>query len=246
MDYRLFYWPGIQGRGEPVRLAFEDAGVPYVDVARLPPSKGGGVKAIEKVLRGGNGSLRPFAPPVLVYGDRTIAQTAAILEWLAPRIGLAPAGEKARIAAHQIQLTIADLWAEVHDTHHPIATSLYHEDQEVEAIRRAKYLREERLPKFLGWFEQAVHGPYVFGPRASYVDLSLFQTLVGLEYALPNAMARLEKKVPKLRTLRDRVAARPRLAAYLASPRRLPFNEHGIFRHYDKLDLIKGRAAARH
>jgi glutathione S-transferase len=242
MDYRLYYWPGIQGRGEPIRLAFEDAGVPYVDVARLPIAKGGGSKAIEKVLRGRRGALRPFAPPVLEYGDLTIAQSAAILEWLAPRIGLAPAAEKARIAAHQIQLTIADLWAEVHDTHHPIATSLYHEDQEVEAIRRARYLRDERLPKFLGWFEAAIQGPYVFGRKASYVDLSLFQTALGLTYAMPNAMARLTPKLKKLRALRERVAARPRIAAYMASPRRLPFNEGGIFRHYDKLDAPRKRA----
>ena len=241
MGYRLYYWPGIQGRGEPIRLAFEDAGVAYVDVARLPASQGGGVAAIQRILSGRDGGLRPFAPPVLVSGNRTIAQTALILHWLAPRIGLAPASERARLTAHQLQLTLTDLWSEVHDTHHPIAVSLYYEDQADEARRCAKHLREERLPKYLGWLEAAIRGPYLFGRSASYVDLSLFQTVAGLTYAMPHAMAALMRRLPSLRALHDRVAARPRIAAYLASPRRIPFNEGGIFRHYDELDAPRPR-----
>jgi glutathione S-transferase len=236
MAYRLYYWSGIPGRGEPIRLAFEDADVPYVDVARLPASKGGGDAAIARVLAASRQGLRPFAPPVLEHGALRLAQTAHILHWLGPRIGRAPAGERARLAAHEIQLTISDLWAEVHDTHHPIATGLYYEDQRTEAKRRAGHLRDERLPKFLGWFEDAIRGPYVFGRTASYVDLSLFQTVAGLRYAFPRAMNGLARKLPKLDALHDRVRARPRLAAYLASDRRLAFNEDGIFRHYDELD----------
>jgi glutathione S-transferase len=241
MAYRLYYWTGIPGRGEPIRLALEDADVPYVDVARLPASKGGGDAAVARILASRHG-LRPFAPPVLEVGALRLAQTAHILHWLAPRIGRAPAGERARLAAHEIQLTISDLWAEVHDTHHPIATSLYYEDQRTEAKRRADHLRDERLPKFLGWFEAAVRGPYVFGRTASYVDLSLFQTVAGLRYAFPRAMNALAKKLPKLDALHDRVRARPRLAAYLASDRRLAFNEDGIFRHYDELDAPLARS----
>lgn len=243
MRYRLYYWSGIPGRGEPIRLAFEDAGVPYIDVARLPTSRGGGDAAVARVLTAKNG-LRPFAPPVLEAGSLRIAQAAHILQWLAPRIGRAPTGERAQIAAHQIQLTITDLWAEVHDVHHPIAVSLYYEDQRTEAKRRAGHLRDERLPKFLGWFEDAVKGPYVFGRAASYVDLSLFQTIAGLRYAFPRAMNALAKKLPKLEALHDRVRERPRLAAYLGSDRRLAFNEDGIFRHYDELDAPLARSRA--
>jgi glutathione S-transferase len=241
MVYRLYYWTFIPGRGEPIRLAFEDAGVPYVDVARLPAGKGGGDAAVARILATKQG-LRPFAPPVLEVGALRIAQVAHILHWLAPRIGRAPAGERARLAAHQIQLTISDLWAEVHDTHHPVAVSLTYEQQRAEAKRRAGHLRDERLPKFLGWLEHAVRGPYVFGRTASYVDLSLFQTIAGLRYAMPRAMNALARKLPKLGALHDRVRERPRLAAYLASDRRLAFNEDGIFRHYDELDTPLARS----
>jgi glutathione S-transferase len=241
MRYRLYYWSAIPGRGEPIRLALEDAGAPYDDVARLPASQGGGDAAVARVLTAKNG-LRPFAPPVLEAGSLRLAQAAHILHWLAPRIGRAPAGERARLAAHQIQLTITDLWAEVHDTHHPIAVGLYYEDQKAEAKRRAQHLRDERLPKFLGWFEHAVKGPYVFGRTASYVDLSLFQTIAGLRYAFPRAMNALARTLPKLEALHDRVRERPRLAAYLASDRRLAFNQDGIFRHYDELDAPLARS----
>jgi glutathione S-transferase len=241
MRYRLYYWSAIPGRGEPIRLALEDAGIPYDDVARLPASHGGGDAAVARVLTAKNG-LRPFAPPVLEAGSLRLAQAAHILHWLAPRIDRAPAGERARLAAHQIQLTITDLWAEVHDTHHPIAVGLYYEDQKAEAKRRAEHLRDERLPKFLGWFEDAVKGPYVFGRTASYVDLSLFQTIAGLRYAFPRAMNALARTLPKLEALHDRVRERPRLAAYLASDRRLAFNQDGIFRHYDELDAPLARS----
>lgn len=230
-DYQLYYWPGIQGRGELVRLAFEEAGVGYDDVAARE-----GVAAVQRILKGRDGR-RPFAVPVLVAGDVVLAQTAAILAWLAPRIGLAPDGERERLAAHEMQLTITDLWAEIHDTHHPIAPSLYYDDQKPEAKRRAGHLRDERLPRFLGWFEEvAGAGPYLFDDRPSTVDLSLFQTVAGLDYAMPRTMAALAPRIPRLRALHDRVAARPRIAAYLASPRRAPFDEHGLFRNYPELD----------
>ena len=231
MDYQLYYWPGIPGRGELVRLAFEEAGVAYDDVARRE-----GVAAIERVLAGDLGRA-PFAVPALVAGDLVLHQVAAILAWLGPRLGLPPDGERERLIAHQMQLTLADLWAEIHDTHHPIAVSLYYEDQREEAKRRARHLREERLPKYLGWFEAAAgDGPYLFGDRPGALDLSLFQTIAGLRYAMPRAMGALEAELPRLVALHDRVAARPRIAEYLASPRRTPFNEHGIFRHYPELD----------
>jgi glutathione S-transferase len=242
MTYELYYWPGIQGRGEFVRLALEDAGASYVDVARTPEKKGGGVGAIMKVLaRGGpgKGGLRPFAPPVLVRGKLVVAQTAEILHVIAPELGLVPKSETLRIAAHQIQLTITDLVAEAHDTHHPIASSLYYEDQKPEAKRRSSYFVKERIPKYLGWLEQVLAdngGRFLVGKSHSYVDLSAYQVLAGLSYAFPRAMKRFRKKIPLLVALEARVAKRPRVAAYLASERRLPFNEMGIFRRYPELD----------
>ncbi len=241
-EYELFYWPGIQGRGEFIRLAFEDADVAYDDVGRRE-SRGGGVAAIERLLAESSRYLTPLGPPVLRHGDVVIAQTAAILQYIAPRIGLVPRDEASRLRAHQLQLTIADLVAEVHHTHHPVAVSLYYEDQKEEAARCADAFVRERLPMFLGYLDRALDsnppgaGRWLVRGRCSYVDLSVFQVVAGLRYAFPRAMGKHERGFPRLGALHDAVAARPRISAYLASSRRIPFNEHGIFRHYPELDL---------
>jgi glutathione S-transferase len=181
----------------------------------------------------------PFAPPFLKAGKLVIAQTANILLWLAPRHGLAPKSEAARLWVHQLQLTISDWLVEAHDTHHPIGGAFYYEDQKPESKRRAAHFTAERLPKFLGYFERVLareKGGWLLGKSFSYADLSLFQMIAGLRYALPRAMERLEPKYPRSVALHGRVAARPRIAAYLASKRRIAFNQHGIFRHYPELD----------
>ena len=235
MRYELYYWPGIQGRGEFVRLALEDAGADYVDVAR----KAGGVAAIMRLLEGARIKHPSFAPPFLKAGARIIGQTANILLFLGPRHGLTPRGEEGRLWTHQLQLTIADLVAEVHDTHHPIAAGLYYEDQRPAAKRRAADFVRNRAPKFLAYFERVLEksgAPYLNGRASTYADLSLFQVVQGLRYAFPRAMRRLEGKIPRVVALQDRVAARPRIAAYLASDRRVPFNQSGLFRHYPELD----------
>lgn len=241
-EYELLYWPGIQGRGEFVRLAFEDAGVAYDDVGRRPDD-GGGVAAIERLLEEPGPWLTPLGPPALRHGHVLVAHTAAILQYVAPRLGLVPDDEERRRRAHQLQLTVTDLVAEVHATHHPVAVSLYYEDQRREAARNAATFVKERIPMFLRYFDRALDsnpaggGRWLVGDRCSYADLSLFQVLAGLRYAFPRAMRRHERRVPRLVALHDAVAARPRIAAYLASERRIPFNEHGIFRHYPELDL---------
>lgn len=247
-EYELYYWPTLQGRGEFVRLAFEEAGVAYTDVARLPADKGGGVHAIQRFLRGDGGRLRPFAPPFLKAGDLVIAQVANILLYLGPRLGLVPEDEASRIEVNQLQLTIADLVAEVHDTHHPISVTLYYEDQQPEAKKRSAAFVEQRMPKLLGYFEEALKrnarsgGKFLVGEALTYADLSMFQVMAGLEYAFPNGLARLLPSIPLLVALRDQVAARPKIAAYLASERRLPFNKNGIFRRYPELDIQPGEA----
>jgi glutathione S-transferase len=237
MRYELYYWPGIQGRGEFVRLALEEAGVAYVDVCR----EAGGEDAMMALLDDERVARPPFAPPFLKAGRLLIGQTANILRFLGQRHGLTPDDEAGRLWTHQLQLTIADLVAEVHDTHHPIASSLYYEDQKQEAMRRAADLRKHRLPKFLGYFERVLTrgsraANHLVGGRLTYADLSLFQVVAGLRYAFPNTMAALDEQCAAVMRLHDRVRERPRIAQYLASPRRLPFNEEGIFRHYPELD----------
>jgi glutathione S-transferase len=238
MRYELYYWPDIQGRGEFVRLALEEAGADYMDVARKP-GKNGGVPAMMRLLDGTRIKHPPFAPPFLRAGTLVIGQTANILLFLGPRLGLVSRGEPARLWIHQLQLTISDFVVEVHDTHHPIASGLYYEDQRAAARQRAADFLKNRAPKFLRYFERVLEksgGPYLGGRALTYADLSVFQVVDGLRYAFPQAMGRLEKKVPRITALRDRVAARPRIAAYVASDRRIPFNQSGIFRHYPELD----------
>jgi glutathione S-transferase len=238
MKVELYYWPTIQGRGEFVRLLLEEAGADYVDVAR----EKGGLRTMLRFLAGEEPGALPFAPPFVRVGGAVVSQTANILSFLAPRLGLVSDDEGLRAEASQIGLTIADLVDEAHDTHHPIAGSLYYEDQKKEAKRRAASFVEERMPKYLGWLEDVLarnrrsEGRWLVGADLTYADLSAFQVVEGLRYAFPNAMARRELKLPRLVALRDRVAERPRLAAYLASDRRIPFNQDGIFRHYPELD----------
>jgi glutathione S-transferase len=237
--YELYYWPGIQGRGEFIRLALEDAGASYVDVARAA----GGMRTMMSMLqRPRKNAPAPLAPPFLKDGDVVIAQTASILSYLAPRLHLVPAREASRAWALQIQLTMADLVAETHDVHHPIAASLYYEDQKAAAKKRATHFVQGRIPKFLGWLERTLEqngGKHLLGRSVSYVDLSAFQVVCGLEYAFPNAMKRIRRKIPRLLALRARVSERPKLAAYLASERRVPFSKEGIFRHYPELDVSR-------
>jgi glutathione S-transferase len=232
MAYELYYWPEIQGRGEFVRLALEEAGATYVDVARER-----GAAAMLRLME--EGARAPFAPPFLRAGRRLIGQTANILLFLGARHDLAPRAEAGRLWVHQLQLTVADFVDEIHDTHHPVGAGLYYEDQKKEARRRAAEFRSERAPKYFGYFDDVLSrsgGNFLLGRRLSYADLSLFQVVEGLRYAFPRMAARLERRFRCVGALHDRVAARPRIAAYLASARRIPFNQMGIFRHYRELD----------
>ncbi len=240
MRYELFYWPSIQGRGEFVRLALEAARADYVDVAR-ESGRGMGVAAMVRLMEGSALERPPFAPPFLRAGKQVIAQTANILQYLGPRLNLAPKPEAGRLWLHQLQLTVEDLVVDIHDTHHPVASNLYYHQQKAEARRRAKYFTEERAAELLDYFERVLQrnpgGGFMVGRRLSYVDLSMFQIIAGLRYAFPKMMTHLEPKLPGLVALHDKLAQRPAIAAYLASERRIPFNEDGIFRHYPELDM---------
>jgi glutathione S-transferase len=242
MAYELHYWPTIQGRGEFVRLALEAAGAIYIDVARAATGPDRGLPAMMRALQDPAQVHPPFAPPFLKDGNVVIGQTAAILQYLAPTLKLVARSEQARIWTLQIQLTIADLVTEAHDTHHPVDGSLSFEAQRPEALRRAQAFCSERLPKFLQWFEHILlRNPagsrQLVAGKLSYADLSLFQLVEGLRYAFPLAADRALARTPSVRQLHDRVAALPKVAAYLRSERRLPFSEQGIFRRYPELDL---------
>jgi len=233
MRYQLYYWPDIQGRGEFVRLALEDAGAAYDDVARAK----GGMARMMAIMK--EEKRPPFAPPFLKAGRLTIAQVADILFYLGPRLRLAPADEAGRLWLQQLQLTVTDFVKEIHDTHHPVGSGLYYEDQKTEAQRYTQGFLGARAPKYLGYFERVLKnsgGPNLLGRKFSYIDLSMFQLIEGLRHAFPKGMARIERATPGLTALHERVAQRPRIKAYLASERRIPFNASGIFRRYPELD----------
>lgn len=239
MIYELYYWPGIQGRGEFVRLALEEAAAPYVDLALVPEAKGGGARAVQRLLQDRSLGQPPFAPPFLKAGRELIGQTASILLYLGERLSLAPRSAAGRRWAHQLQLTIADFVVEIHDTHHPVGSGLYYEEQKPEAKRRSREFRDSRMPKFLGYFERVLRqsgGSWMLGSRISYVDLSMAQVVAGLGYAFPLASRKTLRGCPRLRALHDEVFSRPRIARYVSSGRRLPFNNDGIFRRYPELD----------
>lgn len=236
MAYELYYWDGLQGRGEFVRLALEEAGAGYIDMAR----RKGGTETMMEVLNSKTAQM-PFAPPILKDGDLVISHVANILFYLGPRLGLAPADENLRLVANGLQLTITDIVAEVHDTHHPIATSLYYEDQKEAAKARAGDFITNRIPKYCGYFERVLRqnpsgDRHAVGGALSYVDLSLFQLIEGLRYAFPRATRHFARDYPALGRLHMAVKRRKNIAAYLQSDRRLAFNETGIFRHYAELD----------
>jgi glutathione S-transferase len=241
MLYRLFYWPGIQGRGEYVRLALEEARADYVDIALLPENRGGGVPALMRILNDRKMARPPFAPPFLQAGRHWIGQTANILQFLGPRLGLVPRDEGNRLWVHQLQLTMADFVVEVHDTHHPLGGGLYYEQQKAAARRRSEEFIAERIPKYLGYFEDVSRrndapGHWLVGRRLSYADLSMAQIMAGLHYAFPHAMRAHKRSYRRLRALHEAVFARPNIRRYVNSGRRLAFNEEGIFRHYPELD----------
>jgi glutathione S-transferase len=239
MRYELYYWPSNQGRGEFVRLALEEAAADYIDVGRLPESDGYGVPAILKLINAPEFKTPPFAPPFLKAGDLVIGHTANILMYLGAHHGLAPAEEAGHLWAHQLQLSVTDFAKEIHDTHHPLGAAFYYEEQKAEAKRYTENFLKLRVPKFTAYFETALTrngGRHMVGTALSYVDLSMFQLVAGLRYAFPRAMARLEPNLSRLVALHDAVATRPRIAAYLASSRRMPFDEKGVFRHYPELD----------
>jgi glutathione S-transferase len=235
--YELFYWPEIQGRGEFVRLVLEDASASYVDVGRLPVEQGGGAENLMAALAG---ELAPyaFALPVLRVGSLVVAQSQLITRFLGERLGLAPKSDADRLAAATVALTIADLVTETHDTHHPISVDSYYEQQRSAAHQRSRAFRAHRIPKFLRYLERILecNGDYLVGNAVSYVDLAAFQVVEGLRFAFPHTLAMLDPVLPRLIDLPDRIAARPRIAAYLASERRLPFSNDDVFRRYPELD----------
>jgi glutathione S-transferase len=241
MTYELYYWPGIQGRGEFVRLALEEARTPYRDLALVPEAKGGGARAVVKVLNATSLKRPPFAPPILKTGRQFIAQTPNILLYLGTRHKLAPRDEAGRLWVHQLQLTVSDLYLEIFSTHHPLGDAYAYEEQKAAAKRRTRDFLSTRLPKFLGYFERVLErnrarAPWMVGAKLTYVDLSMAHVLAGLRYAFPTATGKALRSRPRLRSLHDHVFERPRIALYSASGRRLPFNNDDLFRHYSELD----------
>jgi glutathione S-transferase len=234
--HRLYYWPNLQGRGEFVRLVLEAAGVPYEDVARVHPD---GAREVMAFMTADREGQLPFAPPVLVVGEHVLAQMPVIVRYLGEAHGLAGTDPIANAHVQQLVLTWCDVVDEVHAVHHPVSTAWFYEQQRDEAIVAARLFRDERLVRWLQWGERTLQrhgGDWLAGSRMTVADLAAFQVVTGLRHMFPVAMGRTRGRHPGLMALVDRVAAVPRVAAYLESDRRIPFNLDGIFRAYPELD----------
>ena len=233
MSYQLFYWPMIPGRGEFVRLFMEAAELEYEDVAATQ-----GADALVEDLHSREG-LRPFAPPYLVDEDVVIGQTALILLYLSDKEGLGSGDLATDLKLMQLQMDIADCVEEVHATHHPVSAGLYYADQMEAAYDKAQDFRANRIPKYLIHFDNALAtngGPFMMGDQWTHVDTSLFQLMEGLDFAFPNYMQTMKGSWANLEALQRAVPEIEGIEAYLASERRMDFNEDGIFRHYEELD----------
>jgi len=231
VSYQLWYWPNIPGRGEFVRLALEAAEIDYEDMAREK-----GAEALVEDLQSRSG-IKPLAPPYLVDGDLCIGQTANILAILADRHDFGAGELETDLQLIQLQLDVTDIVAEVHNVHHPVSGNLYYHDQMDAAYEAAQNFRDTRIPHFLDHFEGALEengGPYMLGDSWTHIDTSLFQLMEGLDYMFPSRMRSLD--YPRLELCRQAVMEIDGIEQYLASDRRLPFNEDGIFRHYPELD----------
>ncbi len=234
MRYGLWYWPDIEGRGEFVRLPLEAAGVDYVECAREHC-----VETLVADMERHAAARGPFAPPYLELDGILIAQVANILLFLGDHHHFGAVNIADRFWLNQLQLTVADMVAEVHNVHHPLDVSLAYEEQKDAALKAAAAFREDRIPKFLDYFEHAAKaspGEWLIDHRWTYVDTSLFQLVEGLRYMFPKRMATIEAEYPAVVRVHDLVADLPGIRAYRKSDRRLPFNEQGIFRHYPELD----------
>ncbi|EME87271.1 uncharacterized protein MYCFIDRAFT_209463 [Pseudocercospora fijiensis CIRAD86] len=247
--YELLYHPGIPGRGEFIRLAFEAAGVPYTDIANEDHKNG--YAEVQQVcmndgIESSDGNPPVFSPPALRVRDGekalVISQTPNILIYLGEKLGLVPAGDE-KFYVQQLALTALDLNNEIHDTHHPIAASKYYEDQKDAALEKAKDLRATRIPKFFKYFERqlkwnssAGQHKYLVGDRLTYADLTVWQILDGAKYAFPKELEVRRKEFPELLgTFYESVKEEEGIKEYLASERRLKYSM-GVFRYYPELD----------
>ena len=194
------------------------------------------------LLHGEGTSHIPFAPPFLRDGGVIVSHAAAIL--LYPGRADRTRANRRRTGAYgrTRYRAITDIVAEVYNSHHPIDADKWFHEQKDAAIARAAVFRRDRMPKYsFGWFERLLAAnpagvDHLVGGFVTYADLSLFQLVEGLRFAFPLASERTLARLPRVTALHKAMAERPRLKAYLASERRVPFKETGIFRRYPELD----------
>ncbi|XP_013395749.1 glutathione S-transferase [Lingula anatina] len=233
-EWVLYYWP-LAGRGEFVRLVFEEAGVPYKEIndvellsknfkkIDLPPSE--------------DFSFPCFAPPVIKKGDFVLSQTPVICEYLGKKFGLYPdGGEEEEYHARQFNLTIHDFIADgrlaFHGRNH--TESYYTQKEETQTY--IDFFVKNRLPKWLRNLEHLLnanygkHGGkgYAIGTKMTYVDLALLHVLRATESQFPAPWEELKGSFPLCREFKERMSQRPNLAAYFKSDRCRPFEGNSM------------------
>ena len=217
MDKPTLIYFAARGRGEIIRLVLAEAGQDWQEhvVARGTPPVNG--RPTDFPALQATGELPFNALPVWEEpGGFRLAQSAAIANHLARAHGLRgkSAAEEAKVdealgAADDVRMELRKVFTAA---------------PEQRAAARAE-LAEKALPRWFGFLERllkANHGGtgYLVGDGLTVADLALWYAV---ELAVDNELGAALPAHPLLEAWYRRVAARPRIAGYLKSPRRPAF-----------------------
>lgn len=220
--WKLYYWDMCPGRGEYVRIVFEEAGVQFLEDRD---------NILEKVIKGGMEGFPAFAPPVITRGDFKLSQTPVICEYLGKHFNLYPASDTDVWHARQINLTIHDFQADGRNVFHAKQFTASYFGQEAETQGHIDWFRKERLPRWLLYFEKLLQAndngrSFVIGDKLTYVDLGLLQVLRNAANQFSDEWIKMD--IPLIKAFKQRMEARPNLAAYFKSDRCQPFEGNSM------------------
>jgi glutathione S-transferase len=200
MGYKIIYFQG-RGRAEVMRLIFAVAGVDYTD---------------ERVDFGaGLAAVKPLAPfgqlPLLEVDGKMLCQSNACARYLARQFKLAGKTDLEQAQADMIVDCLEDALK-------PIFAFTFETKDETKKAEQKKKFLEEQLPQHLTYLDNLLkknHGgdKFFVGTELTWADLALINYLSWIDIA--EGSARLAK-YPKVKALRERVEALPKVAAWIA------------------------------
>jgi glutathione S-transferase len=192
-----------RGRAEVTRLVLAEAGVQYEEENFAVPE---GFAALKK-----SGRLPFLAVPIWEDNGFTLAQSAAIANHIARAHGLRGKNPREEALVDQALGAAEDVREE------------YRKLMRADASKRAEVRAEllsTSLPRWFGHLERQLGATgYFVGGSITVGDLAIWYAIeIGKDNGFGAALA----DCPKLNAWFDRVAARPKIAEYLKSPKRWP------------------------